>query len=168
MKGEEDKVYRLKKALYRLKQAPIAWYNKIESYFMKEGFERCLNEHTLFTKAKEGWKLLMVSVYVDDHIFIRNDEAMFEILKKSMKQEFDMFDHGRMKYFLGVEVVQSSEGIFINQKKYANEVLERFGMEHCNPVKNPELYQVLNLEKMKVVLVLMQLLTNKWLGVLCI
>ena len=79
----------------------------------------------------------MVSVYVYDLIFIGNDEAMLEIFKKSMKQEFDMSDLGRMKYFLGVELVQSSEGIFINQKKYANEVLERFGMEHCNSLKNP-------------------------------
>ena len=84
---------------------------------MKEGFERCPNEHTLFTKAREGWKLLMVSVYVDDLIFTGNDEAMLEIFKKSMKQEFNMPGLGRMKCFLGVEVVQSSEGIFINQKK---------------------------------------------------
>ena len=48
-----------------------------------------------------------------------------------------MSDLRQMKYFLSVEVVQRSEGIFINQKKYANEVLERFGMEHCNSVKNP-------------------------------
>ncbi|CAK9169248.1 unnamed protein product [Ilex paraguariensis] len=103
---------------------------------MKEGFERCLNEHVLFTKAKEGGKLLMVSVYVDDLIFTGNDEAMFEKFKNSMKQEFDLFDLGRMKYFLGVEVEQSSERIFINQKKHANEVHERFGMEHYNAVKN--------------------------------
>ena len=137
VKGEEDKVYKLKKAIYGLKQAPRAWYNKIESYFEKEGFNRCPHEHTLFTKREEGGKMLLVSIYVDDLIFTGNDETMFEIFKKSMKQEFDMSDLGKMKYFLGVEVLQNSKGIFINQKKYANEVLERFGMEHCNPVKNP-------------------------------
>ena len=64
----------------------------------------------------------MVSVYVDDLIFIGNDEAMFEIFKKSMKQEFDMSDLGRMKYFLGVELVQSSEGIcsFLVRSKNRN------------------------------------------------
>lgn len=137
MKGEEDKIYKLKKALYGLKQGPRAWYIKLESYFMKEGFERCLSEHTLFTKSEEGGKLLVVSVYVDDIIFTDNDEAMFERFKNSMKQEFDMSDLGRMKYFLGVEVVQSSKGIFINQKKYANEVLKMFGMEYYNWVQNP-------------------------------
>ncbi|XP_022863817.1 uncharacterized protein LOC111383865 [Olea europaea var. sylvestris] len=49
-----------------------------------------------------------------------------------MKKEFDMSDLGCMKYFLGVEVVQSSAGIFISQKKYANEILERFGMDQLS------------------------------------
>ena len=48
IKGEEDKVYRLKKVLYGLKQAPRAWYNRIKTYFMKEGFEKCPYEHILF------------------------------------------------------------------------------------------------------------------------
>lgn len=137
VKGEETKVYKLRKALYGLKQAPRAWYRKLESFFIKEGFQRCSSEHTLFTKVEEGGKFLVVSVYVDDLIYTGNDETMFERVKHSMKQEFDMSDLGRMKYFLGVEVVQGSEGILINQRKYANEVLERFGMEQCNPVKNP-------------------------------
>lgn len=116
IKGEEDKVYRLKKALYGLKQAPRAWYNKLESHFIKEGFERCPSEHTLFTKSKEG-KCLIVSVYVDDLIFTGNDTTMFERFKNAMKEEFDMSDLGKLKIFLGVEVVQSSRGIFINQRE---------------------------------------------------
>eukprot|EP00268_Persea_americana_P056077 TRINITY_DN6570_c0_g1_i4.p1 TRINITY_DN6570_c0_g1~~TRINITY_DN6570_c0_g1_i4.p1 ORF type:complete len:520 (+),score=81.62 TRINITY_DN6570_c0_g1_i4:3057-4616(+) len=137
VEGAQDKVYKLKKALYGLKQAPRAWFSIIESYFIKEGFEKCLCEHTLFIKCGAGGRVLIVSLYVDDLIFTGNDEKMFEEFKGSMKREFDMSDIGRMKYFLGVEIVQSSDGIFISQKKYANEVLERFGMEHCNPVKNP-------------------------------
>lgn len=60
-KGKEDKVYKLRKALYGLKQAPIAWYNKIEAYFVRNGFERCFCEHTLFTKSTKGGKILIVS-----------------------------------------------------------------------------------------------------------
>lgn len=137
VKGEESKVYKLKKALYGLKQAPRAWFSKIESYFIKEGFERCLSDHTLFTKKGKDGGTLIISLYVDDLIFTGNNKQMFEEFKSSMKEEFDMSDLGCMKYFLGVEVVQSSAGIFISQKKYANEVLERFGMEQSNSVKNP-------------------------------
>lgn len=136
-KGEEHKVYKLNKALYGLKQAPRAWYSKIEGYFAKEGFEKCHYEHTLFTKSKEGGKLLIVSLYVDDLIFTGNDKSMCEEFKKSMMLEFDMSDLGKMRYFLGIEVLQHSDGIYVCQRKYAHEVLERFGMDKSNLVKNP-------------------------------
>ena len=116
VKGVENKVYRLKKALYGLKQAPRAWFSKIESYFIKEEFERCSNEHTLFKKNGGDGRIIIVSLYVDDFIFTGNDGKMFEEFKRSMKQEFEMSDLGRMKYFLGVEVVQGLVGIFISQR----------------------------------------------------
>lgn len=136
VENEERKVYKLNKALYGLRQAPRAWYNRIEGYFEKEGFKKCYCEHTLFVKI-EGSNVLIVSVYVDDVIYTSNSETMREAFKESMKLEFAMSDLGKMKYFLGVEVIQDQEGIFINQKKYASEVLKRFGMEHCNSVRNP-------------------------------
>jgi len=104
--GEEEKVYKLRKALYGLIQAPRAWYNKIENYFLHNGFERCLWEHTLFTKSVEGGKLLIVSLYVDDLIYTGNDVSLCHSFKKSMMSEFDMTDLGRMRYFLGVEILQ--------------------------------------------------------------
>ncbi|KAM7502462.1 hypothetical protein LguiB_001366 [Lonicera macranthoides] len=141
-RGEEEKVYKLKKALYGLKQAPRAWYSRIEAYFVKEGFERCQHEHTLFVKKEGGTKgggikILIVSLYVDDLIFTGNNTYMIEGLKTSMMNEFEMTDLGRMKYFLGVEVIQKSEGIYLSQRKYARELLERFGLQNGNPVKNP-------------------------------
>jgi hypothetical protein len=50
--GAEDKVYKLKKALYGLKQAPRAWYSRIEAYFLREGFQKCPHEHTLFLLSR--------------------------------------------------------------------------------------------------------------------
>ena len=76
-------------------------------------------------------------LYVDDLIFTGNDEVMFEQFKNSMKIEFDMTDLGRMKYFLGIEVLQKADGIFITQRKYAQEILEGFNMDKCNSVHNP-------------------------------
>jgi hypothetical protein len=136
-KGHESKVYRLKKALYGLKQAPRAWYSRIESYFVQEGFNKCPHEHTLFIKIGDGGKILISCLYVDDLIFTGNDEGMFNKFKKSMMTEFDMTDLGKMRYFLGIEVLQKDDGIFICQRKYAHEILERFHMGQCNSVKNP-------------------------------
>ena len=60
VRGAEHKVYRLHKALYGLKQAPWAWYNKIEAYFVNEGFKKCPYEHTLFLKHTSTGKILLV------------------------------------------------------------------------------------------------------------
>jgi len=74
-------VYKLKKALYGLKQAPRSWYSRIESYFLKEDFERCPHEHTLFVNTSSNGKFLIISLYVDDLIFTGNDESMFAEFK---------------------------------------------------------------------------------------
>ncbi|RHN78204.1 putative RNA-directed DNA polymerase [Medicago truncatula] len=136
-KGDELKVYKLRRALYDLKQAPRAWYSRIEAYFTKEGFERCPYEHTLFVKLSERGNILIVCFYVDDLIFTGNDENMFKEFKKSMEKEFNMSDLGKMHYFLGVEVIQNEEGIYICQRKYVTDLLERFGMEKSNLSRNP-------------------------------
>ena len=124
--GEEEKVYRLKKALYRLKQEPRAWYNKIETYFLCNDFERCFCELTLFTKSKGG-KILIVSLHVDDLIYTRNDENMCNVFRSSMMLGFDMPDLGRMRYFLGIKILQNNHGVFMYQRKYAKDILTRFG-----------------------------------------
>ncbi|KAL4021580.1 hypothetical protein IC575_020386 [Cucumis melo] len=134
---DEHKVYRLKKTLYELKQAPRAWYSHIDAYFTKEGFKKCPYEHTLFTKIEDGRKLLIVCLYVDDLIFTGNDSAMIEKFKRSMMVEFEMSDLRKMHYFLEIEVVQSTSVIFISKKKYAQEMLDRFRMANCNPVSMP-------------------------------
>ncbi|KAK9931774.1 hypothetical protein M0R45_019038 [Rubus argutus] len=136
-KGAADKVYKLKKALYGLKQAPRAWFSRIEAYFLREGFERCHSDQTLFIKTNNGGNILIVSLYVDDLIYTGDNMVMIEEFKKSMMREFEMSNLGKMKYFLGIEVLQLSDGIFIDQKKYAMDVLKRFGMEGSNAVLNP-------------------------------
>ena len=136
IKDEEHKVYKLNKALYGLKQAPRAWFSRIESYFKKEGFKKEDSEQTLFTKVEQG-KYLIISLYVDDLIFTGDDERMISDFKSSMMREFEMIDLGKMRYLLGIEVMQFDGGIFICQAKYVVDVLRRFGMEHCNSVGNP-------------------------------
>lgn len=137
VEGEEEKVYKLCKALYGLKQAPRAWFSRIEEYFGKEGFEKSENEETLFIKRNKQGNVLIVSVYVDDLIYTGDDLLMMREFKMSMEREFDMSDLGKMRYFLGIEVLQTSQGIHLCQAKYAMEVLRRFEMEDCNAVRNP-------------------------------
>jgi len=65
-------------------------------------------------KHVEG-KILIVGLYVDDLIYTRNCEELFEDFKCSMKKNFSMTVLGKMRYFLGVEVTQNVKGIFIHQ-----------------------------------------------------
>jgi hypothetical protein len=132
-----SKVYKLKKALYGLKQAPRAWNTRIDRYFQENGFEKCPYEHAIYVKKEADGSILFACLYVDDLLFTGNNPIMFEAFKKSMVQEFEMTDIGLMAHFLGLEVVQKEEGIFVSQNSYAKDILERFKMESCNPVSTP-------------------------------
>lgn len=101
------------------------------------GFKKCSHEHTLFTKKGDKNCIPIVSLYVGDLIYTESNDHMIDEFKRSMKEEFDMSDLGRMRYLLGVEVLQNHSFIFINQNKYVNEVLKRFGMAASKPVANP-------------------------------
>lgn len=135
--GEENKFYKLQKALYGLKQAPRAWFNRIEDYFIREAFLKSRNEETLFLKGNTRGNILIFSVYVDDLIYTGDNISMMREFKKSMEAEFDMSDLGKMRYFMGIEVLRTSEEIHISQSRYALEILKRFYMDGCNAVCNP-------------------------------
>ena len=91
-------------------------------------------------KIGDHGKMLIVCLYVDDLMFTGNCDVLFKEFKKSMMDEFEMSDLGVMHYFLGLEVVQSDDGIFVSQKKYVGEILDRFQMKMCNPVTTPTEY----------------------------
>ena len=115
-KGKEDKVYKLKKALYGLKQAPRAWYKWIDSYFGEHSFQICSFKHTLYIKFINPKDILIMCLYVDDMIFIENNSKIIVGFKEAMVSCFEMIDLGLMSYFLGIEVDQQDDGIFISQK----------------------------------------------------
>ncbi|KAL0329096.1 UNVERIFIED_CONTAM: Retrovirus-related Pol polyprotein from transposon RE2 [Sesamum radiatum] len=135
-KGSEEKVLRLKKALYGLKQAPRAWYSRIDKYFIDRGFRRSLSEPTLYIKS-QGNDTLIVSLYVDDLIYTGNNEKMIQVFKEDMMKTFEMSDLGLMHFFLGIEINQEKEGIFICQRKYTETLLKKFKMESCKTVTTP-------------------------------
>lgn len=136
IKGKESKVYKLRKALYGLKQAPRAWYSKIDAYFQNSGFVRSENEPTLYLK-KQVNDLLLVCLYVDDMIYMGSSSSLVFKFKENMMKTFEMTDLGKLHYFLGVEIIQAADGIFISQKKYAIDLLRKFKMLNCNSTATP-------------------------------
>nr|GFC04786.1 hypothetical protein [Tanacetum cinerariifolium] len=107
-----DHVYALNKALYGLKQAPRAWYDVLSQFLIDSGFQKGSIDTTLFIKKKD----LLV-------------------------KHFEMSMMGEMKFFLGLQVNQISNGIFINQSKYILDILKRFGMENYDIVPTPMVEQ---------------------------
>ncbi|GKD17878.1 retrovirus-related pol polyprotein from transposon TNT 1-94, partial [Tanacetum coccineum] len=113
--GEEHKVYKLEKALYGLKQAPRAWYSKIDEFFHENGFERSPNEPTLYVKKQGTEGIMLVSSYVDDMIYTGLSLQLISEFKEAMMKKFEMSDLGKLSYFLGLEVQQGTDGIFLSQ-----------------------------------------------------
>ena len=102
--GKESHVLILKKALYILKQAPRAWYDRIDSNLMSLGFTKSDADPNLYYKVKNGCLLILV-LYMDD-LFLTGDEKLIVGCKREVASDFEMKDLGLMHYFLGLEVGQ--------------------------------------------------------------
>ncbi|GKV13735.1 hypothetical protein SLEP1_g24719 [Rubroshorea leprosula] len=138
-------VYKPSKALYGLKQAPRAWYERLSSFLLANGFSRGRVDTTLFVKNK-GQNILIVQIYVDDIVFGATNDFLCREFSKAMQGEFEMSMMGELNFFLGLQIKQSKEGIFINQSKYTKEMLKKFGMETCKPIATP-MSTSINLDK---------------------
>lgn len=134
--GKEHLVYKLFKALYGLRQAPRAWYSKLNSYLEEIGFKRCPYEHGVYTK-RDGNKILIVGIYVDDILETGTDLSVIQSFKNQMNAKFGMSDMGLLSYYLGIDVRQNNGCIELRQTGYAKKVLERAGLADCNPTKFP-------------------------------
>ena len=131
-----DYVFKLKKALYGLKQAPRAWYDRLSKFLLQNGFSIGKVDTTLFTKTK-GVDLIIVQIYVDDIIFGSTNVSLCEEFSKCMHSEFEMSMMGELNYFLGLQIKQTKEGIFINQAKYVKDLLKKFDFEGMKPLSTP-------------------------------
>ncbi|GJR26108.1 retrovirus-related pol polyprotein from transposon TNT 1-94 [Tanacetum coccineum] len=131
-----EKVYYLRKALYRLKQAPRAWYDELSNFLMSKGFTKGTIDPTLFT-IRYGEDILLVQIYVDDIIFGSTNPKFSKRFEKLMHIRFEMSLMWEMKLFLGLQIHQSPRGIFFNQAKYALEILKKHGMEKCDTIGTP-------------------------------
>ncbi|XP_019416380.1 PREDICTED: uncharacterized protein LOC109327666 [Lupinus angustifolius] len=79
----------------------------------------------------------MVFLYVDDLVITGSSECEILTLKRNLKSEFEMTDLGELAYFLGIEFLKTEKGIMMHQRKYTNDVLERFQIQNCKPASTP-------------------------------
>ncbi|GJZ41760.1 retrovirus-related pol polyprotein from transposon TNT 1-94 [Tanacetum coccineum] len=112
------------------------WYDTLSKFLMAKKFFKGAVNPTLFTH-KSGKHILLVQIYVDDIIFASTDHNACNIFSKEMSSKFQISMMGQMSFFLGLQVSQSPEGIFINQAKYAHKTLKKYGMDLSDPVDTP-------------------------------
>jgi len=129
-------VCRLHKALYGLKKAPRAWYERLHNYFLKIGFERIDHNRNLYLKIEKGKGILLSKNFVDDIIFGGQD-TLCKAFANEMKQEFEMSMVGEIKLFVVFQVHQMKYGIYIDQSKHVKEILKTFGLEDSKLVNTP-------------------------------
>nr|GEV98904.1 retrovirus-related Pol polyprotein from transposon TNT 1-94 [Tanacetum cinerariifolium] len=129
-------VHKLKKALYGLKQAPRAWYNMLSSFLISQHFSKGAVDPTLFTRKTRN-KLLLVQIYVAGIIFVSTNTAMHNEFANLMTTKFKISMMGHMSFFLGLQISQSPRGIFLNQSKYASEIIKKYGMITSDSVDTP-------------------------------
>ncbi|GJT51572.1 retrovirus-related pol polyprotein from transposon TNT 1-94 [Tanacetum coccineum] len=123
MEDNPSHVYKLKKALYSLKQALRVWYDMVSSFLISQQFSKGAVDPTLFT-LHAGNDILLVQIYVDDIIFASTNTAMCDEFANQMTTKFKMSMMEQMSFFLGLQISQSPRGIFINQSKYASEIVK--------------------------------------------
>jgi hypothetical protein len=130
------KVCRLKKKLYDLKQSPCAWFDRFRRALCSMGFKQCNGDHTVFYRHS-GRRIMMLAVYMDDIIITGDDEQGIKYLEDDLSKEFEVKDLGQLKYFLGIEVARSPQGIVLSQRKYVMYLLNETCMIGCRPASTP-------------------------------
>ncbi|GKB18681.1 retrovirus-related pol polyprotein from transposon TNT 1-94 [Tanacetum coccineum] len=107
-----------------------------EHFLISQQFSKGAVDLTFFTRHA-GNDILLVQLYVDDIIFASTNTAMCDEFANQMTTKFKISMMGKMSFFLGLQISQSPKGIFINQSKYASEIVKKYGLNTTNSVDTP-------------------------------
>ena len=125
-------VWRLNKAIYGLKQAQCAWFDKFSYFQIDFGFFCSKSDPSLFV-YKTKTNIIILLLYVDDIVITGNSSEILDHLLKQLNSDFKMTDMGKLHYFLGIQVQTHAKGLFLCQQKYAEDLLAVAGMKDCEP-----------------------------------
>ncbi|GKE32025.1 putative ribonuclease H-like domain-containing protein, partial [Tanacetum coccineum] len=131
-----NRVYKVEKAHYGLHQALRAWYETLSTYLLDNRLQRGKINKTLFIRRNKG-DILLIQVYVDDIIFSSTKKSLCTEFEKMMNMKFQMSSMGELTFFLGMQVKQKEDGIFISQDKYVTKILKIFGFTDVKTASTP-------------------------------
>jgi hypothetical protein len=121
--SKSDYVYRLRKAIYDLKQTPRTWYSALRSSLLQIGFQISTADSSLFI-YRHNSLICYVLVYVDDLVITGSDNQFVGHVVTTLGARFSLKDMGLLHFFLGVEVIPTPAGLFLSQHQYVRDILE--------------------------------------------
>lgn len=121
-------VCKLRKSMYGLKQEPRAWYQELSFCLVGLRFVNSKMDPSLLIYQQAGVTGYFI-VYVDDLILIGNCSQFLSQVIAKLGANFSLKDLRHLNYFIGVEVVPTSKGLFLSQHKYIRDLLQRFQMD---------------------------------------
>ena len=130
--GKEHYVCKLNKSLYGLKQSPRCWN---QDYMKEIGFKQSAADPCVFIRTEDT--MTITAVYVDDLILIAENPKEMQEVKQALAERFKMKDMGKLHYSLGISIVQDEGGIWLHQKQYILNMIEKFGLTEAKTVSTP-------------------------------
>ena len=129
-KGQQQKVYKLLRSIYGLKQASRSWNLRFDETIKTYGFKQNVDEPCVYKHIKEKNVVFLV-LYVDDILLVGNDVETLSNVKKWLVKQFQMKDLGEASYILGIQIIRDRKNnlLALSQESYIDKVLARFSMQ---------------------------------------
>ena len=136
--GQEQKVCKLLRSIYGLKQASRSWNLRFDETIKTYGFEQNVDEPCVYKYIKET-KVVFLVLYVDDILLIGNDVGLLSDVKKWLAEKFQMKDLGQASYVLGIQLIRNRKNrlLALSQASYIDKVLARFSMQNSQKDQLP-------------------------------
>ncbi|GKE84716.1 zinc finger, CCHC-type containing protein, partial [Tanacetum coccineum] len=135
--GNENKVCKLVKSLYVLKQAPKQCHQKFDEVVLSNGYLLNQADKCVYSKFDASGKGVIVCLYVDDMLIFGTDQVQVDLTKEFLSSRFSIKDMGEADVILGIRIKHKSNGIAISQSHYIEKVLKKFNYSDCTLVSTP-------------------------------
>lgn len=130
-------VCKLRKALYGLRQAGSKWHDTLDAILRKAGANPTSSDPCVYLINEKDAHPTLLAVYVDDLIIVSKNIDTVNHLKEELSRSLEVKDLGSVKYCIGIEFKRTNKNVILSQESYVSDLLERFNMSDCKPVKTP-------------------------------
>jgi hypothetical protein len=133
-----DKVCKLLRSLYGLKQSPRCWNQKLNNYLLKLGFKNSKSDYCVYhLNSNNLHDNFFILIFVDDILLITRDQGRLNALKSQLYKYFEMADAEPLHYFLGISIERDQNNLYLSQKTYLEKVLIQARMNEAKPISTP-------------------------------